>query len=104
MEHEYPEGLNITMKKYVLLITCILLLGACASPKKRAAEYMKAGAYDRVAKMYEIALRHSPSDKEAIIGLRNARTKLISKDLIEVRKARNSGMGYANANRVLGLY
>lgn len=69
----------------------VVLAAGCTSAQKRAQEAMEKGSYDEAARTYERILQRSPNDPEARAGLSEARSMILDRRLIEVRKARSSG-------------
>ena len=70
----------------VLILAVVLT--HCASMKKRGAEALQAGEYDKAAEYFEKAVNEDSQDIEAAAGLRQARAQVLSQKLITVRNAR----------------
>ncbi len=65
------------------------MISACATSMHRKAKKLLEGeAYFEAASTYEQILRDKPDDADAIIGLKNAREKIIDTNLITIRMAR----------------
>lgn len=73
------------------VLAVLALTTACASTHERAQKSLDEGSYEKAAALYERLLKKNQNDPQAIEGLARARSGIIGKQLINVRKARMAG-------------
>lgn len=73
------------MKKILLLLTVVLLVGGCASKRytKKAVKFEQAGLYEDAAEYYYQAIKKKDSNVDAKLGLRKTGQQTLDKKLSE---------------------
>ena len=77
-----------TIKKFVLVLISAIVLTGCSGLVGKGNKLYEQGLYHEAAMVYEKVLLRDPSNVEASVGLKNARTMIIDRGLIEVRMLR----------------
>ncbi len=65
-----------------------VLIQSCSTLHKTAEEMMNNESYEEAIRTYELILRKTPNDADAVAGLKSAKEKFLDKRLIEIRLAR----------------